>query len=75
MAKGFVHTVHRDGRWVNEIEGDEGSAFDSHETKEAAVATGREEAMRRKTEHVIHAKDGMIDERNSYGGDPAQRPG
>ena len=75
MAKGFVHTVNRDGRWVNEIEGDEGSTSDGYETKAAAVAAGREEAMRRTTEHVIHAKDGLIDERNSYGGDPAQRPG
>jgi Uncharacterized protein conserved in bacteria (DUF2188) len=75
MADGFVHTVHRDGSWVNEIEGDEGALLASHATKHVAVAAGRDEAIRRKTEHVIHNEDGSIDERNSYGGDPAYRPG
>jgi hypothetical protein len=31
--------------------------------------------MRRQTEHVIHNEDGSIGERNSYGSDPAHRPG
>lgn len=75
MADGFVHTVHKDGSWVTEIEGDEAAHFASHATKHVAVAAGREEAMRRKTEHVIHNEDGSIAERNSYGSDPARRPG
>jgi hypothetical protein len=33
------------------------------------------EAIARKTEHVIHNEDGSIEERNSYDGDPAHRPG
>jgi hypothetical protein len=74
MTDGFVHTVHKDGSWINEIEGGEG-ASSSHATKLVAVAAGREEAMRRKTEHVIHNEDGSISERNSYGNDPAHRPG
>jgi hypothetical protein len=36
---------------------------------------GREQAMTRGTEHVIHNQDGVISERNSYGNDPANRPG
>jgi len=28
-----------------------------------------------RTEHVIHNQDGTISERNSYGNDPATRPG
>jgi hypothetical protein len=75
MADGFVHTVHRDGNWVNEIEGDEGALLASHPTKHVAAVAGRDEAIRRKTDHVIHNEDDSLDERNSYGGDPAHRPG
>lgn len=57
-----------------EIEGDDGT-FGTYETKKAAVAAGREQAMKRKTEHVIHSLDGVISERNSYGNDPADRSG
>jgi hypothetical protein len=70
LAEGFVHTVYKDT-----VEGEDQSLPSTHETKEAAVAAGRKEAMRRKTEHVIHNEDGTIGERNPYGGDPADRPG
>ena len=74
MADGFVHTVHKGGRWVNEIEG--GVEFgDTHSTKEQAVAAGRVRAMHDGTEHLIHSEGGAIAERNSYGNDPASRPG
>ena len=75
MAEGFVHTVHRDGAWANMIEGEDEPLPGTFETKEAAVIVGREEAMRRKTEHVIHDQDGTLGERNSYGSDPTDRPG
>ena len=48
-----------------EIEGDDGT-FGTYETKKAAVAAGREQAMKRKTEHVIHSLDRVISERNSH---------
>jgi hypothetical protein len=72
MADGFVHTVFRDGTWINEIEGSHArsGAFD---TKALAVEAGREEARRGLTEHVIHNRDGTIGARNSYGSDPASR--
>ena len=70
MAAGFVHTVHKRDTWINEIEDGEEPAG-SHATKEVAVSAGREEAINRKTEHVIHNQDGTISERNSYGNDPA----
>ena len=74
MADGFVHTVYKNGHWVNEIEG--GDEFGgSHSTKEATVAAGRTRAQQDKTEHVIHNQDGTISERSSYGNDPASRPG
>lgn len=69
MARGWIHTVHRDGYWVNEVEGGE-RASSRHATKAEAVAKGREMAKARKTEHLIHNMDGTIAERNSYGSDP-----
>jgi hypothetical protein len=68
MARGWVHTVHRDGQWLNEIE-DEGQQGNAYATKEEAVAAGRALASERTTEHVIHNLDGEIAERNSYGHD------
>jgi hypothetical protein len=68
MARGWVHTVHKNGVWMNEIE--EGGELSRHATKDDAVGAGRREAQTRKTEHVIHNMDGTISERNSYGSDP-----
>jgi hypothetical protein len=74
MANDFIHTVHKNGGWVNELEG--GEVVDgTHATKEEAVAAGRGRAKHDRTEHVIHNEDGTISERNSYGNDPASRPG
>ena len=75
MAEGFVHTVHKDGRWMNSVEGDKEPLPGSFDTKQDAVETGRAEARRRQTEHVIHDEDGSIGERHSYGNDPTSRPG
>lgn len=73
MARGWVHTVHRDGLWVNEIEGE--GQISSHATKDAAVSAGRDAARARRTEHLIDNLDGTIAERNSYGNDPYPPPG
>jgi Uncharacterized protein conserved in bacteria (DUF2188) len=75
MTAGFVHTVNKDGTWVNKIEGEDEPLPTVHPTKQVAVAVGRDEAIRRETEHVIHDEDGRIGERNSYGRDPVHRPG
>ena len=53
MADGVVHTVYKDGRWVNEIEG-VGQVGAPHATKDRAAGEGRARALRDKTEHVIH---------------------
>jgi hypothetical protein len=74
MATGDVHTVHRNGRWLNEVEGNS-RASNSAETKAEAQAKGREMARARKVEHLIHKLDGTIGERNSYGNDPRNIPG
>jgi uncharacterized protein DUF2188 len=74
VAKGFVHTVYKNGEWINELE--EGDAFGgAHATKEQAVEAGRARAQQDNTEHVIHNQDGVISERNSHGNDPASSPG
>jgi hypothetical protein len=73
MADGFVHTIHKGDQLINEIEGD-GSVV-SCSTKEEAAEAGRAQARRDKTERRIHNKDGTISARNSYGNDPASRPG
>jgi uncharacterized protein DUF2188 len=70
MAKSNnIHTVHRDGRWYNEVEGGQ-RASNSAETKAEAEKVGRDMARDRGVEHLIHNKDGKIGERNSYGNDP-----
>jgi hypothetical protein len=65
MAAGYVHTVFKQGNWLNEIEG-QGELNGHYITKDA---------INRKTEHVIHNQDGTISELSSYGNDPASRPG
>lgn len=67
MARGWIHTVHEGGMWVNKVEG--GQVLSRHRTKDAAVAAGRTAAKAGRTEHLIHNMDGTIAYRNSYGGD------
>ena len=67
---GQVHTVPApDGAtgWWNKRNG---RVLSRHDTKEVAVAAGREIARRLKVEHTIHREDGVITEANSYGNDP-----
>ena len=74
MADGFIHTVFKGGQWVNEVEG--GDTFGGgYANKGEAVVAGRGRAKQEKTEQVIHNQDGTVGERNSYGNDPANRPG
>jgi hypothetical protein len=65
---------HPGGGWQNTV-ADSSRAANVHPTKAAAEAKGREMAMARKTEHVIQDRSGKIQRRNSYGNDPARRPG
>jgi hypothetical protein len=74
MAEPMIHTVYASGGWENKRENDD-TVISRHETKAEAVAAGRAEAMRVKTEHIIHDQEGVIRERHSYGNDPADRPG
>ena len=74
MPAGDVGTFHQDGSWHNRIEGSN-DLLGSYPTREEAVAAGRDEARRRKVEHLVHNLDGSIGERNTYGHDPRDIPG
>ena len=74
VADRVIHTVHKNGEWINEVEGGE-RIEGSFATKEVAASEGRLQAIEATTEHVIHNADGTIAERNSYGPDPASRLG
>jgi hypothetical protein len=65
-----IHTVPvKSGGWTNKREGAT-RGDKNYDTKADAQVAGRAAAMRDKTEHLIHNKDGEIGSRNSYGNDP-----
>jgi hypothetical protein len=73
MAGKNQHVVpHEDGGWAVKGAGNE-RATRRFDTKEEAEKFGRETAKRQKSELIVHGKDGSIQSRNSYGGDPAQK--
>lgn len=65
-----VHVVpHRDGGWATRKEG-AGRVGSRHPTQGAAIERAREQAIRQRTEVVIHRRDGRIRDSDSYGNDP-----
>jgi hypothetical protein len=65
MAKGDVHTVRHGDGWANRVEGNE-RVSNTADTKAEAQAKGRDMAIGRGVEHVIHKQDGTIGEKNTY---------
>ncbi|MFI5496659.1 DUF2188 domain-containing protein [Actinoplanes sp. NPDC051859] len=65
MAKGDIHTSKQGDKWVNRAEGNQ-RATNSATTKAEAQAAGRDLAIDRGVEHIIHKQDGTIGERNTY---------
>jgi hypothetical protein len=65
LAKGDVHTVRHGDGWANKVEGNS-RASNTATTKADAQATGRDMAIQRGSEHVVHRQDGTIGERNTY---------
>jgi len=64
-----VHVVpHRDG-WATRKEG-ASRVGKHHDTQGAAIDRAREQAIRDRSEVVIHRKDGTIRDKDSYGNDP-----
>ncbi|MEA1961455.1 MAG: DUF2188 domain-containing protein [Bacillota bacterium] len=70
MNKKAIHTVpNAKGGWDNKRQGSDRTV--SHaDTKIEAVKSGREQAIKDNTEHIIHNKNGQFGARNSYGNDP-----
>lgn len=65
MAKGNIHTVRHDDGWANRAEGNQ-RVSNTAPTKAQAQAAGREMAIDRGVEHVVHNADGKIGEKNTY---------
>ncbi|USI88388.1 DUF2188 domain-containing protein [Rhodococcus pyridinivorans] len=65
MAEGDIHTSKQGDKWVNKAEGNS-RASNSAPTKAEAQAKGREMAIERGVEHLVHKRDGKIGERNTY---------
>ena len=65
-----IHVVpHKEGGWATKKEG-AGRAGSRHDTQREAIERAREQAMREKTEVVIHRQNGQIRDSDSYGNDP-----
>jgi hypothetical protein len=75
VASGDVHTVYKNGKWLNEKEGGKRPLRGRFDRKSDAQQAGRDRARQDKVEHLIHKKDGTIGDRHSYGHDPVRRPG
>jgi len=69
MTKQNVHTVRHGDGWANRRDNSD-RVSSTHETQEQAIERGRDLAQSAGVEHLIHARDGRIRERNSYGSDP-----
>lgn len=63
-----VQTVALGDGWINKVGGRQFGPVSW--TEAAAVDIGRELARHNRSEHSIHAKDGTIREKFSYGNDP-----
>jgi len=63
-----------DGRWARQRNGTKRAAS-LHDTQAEAEAAARAQAKRWHAELVIKGANGQILRRDSYGGDPARRPG
>ncbi len=69
MAKKSNHVVPSSSGWSVRKFGAE-KASKTFDTKEKAVAYGRELSKTERTELYIHKSNGMIENGNSYGNDP-----
>jgi len=63
------HIVPRSDQWAVEREGAE-RAGSLHDTKKEAIDIGRQRAIRDHGELVIHDRQGVIRDKDSYGNDP-----
>lgn len=64
-----IHTVPYDGDWAVKKEG-QVKPISIHRTKENAEKRAIPIAKKLRVKHVIHGKDGKIQDKDSYGRDP-----
>ena len=64
-----IHTVPSGDKWAVKREGSD-RPLSTHRTKVAAEEAGIKAAKRDRVEHVIHGRDGRIQDSDSYGNDP-----
>ena len=69
MGKKNIHIVPSSGRWAIK-KGSSERASELFITQKKAIKAGRVIARRDKAELFIHARNGKIRERDSYGSDP-----
>ncbi len=69
MEKKNQHVVPHGKEWAVKGEGNK-RATRVTKTKKEAIQRAKEIAKKRKSEVVIHNKDGTISNKNSYGNDP-----
>lgn len=63
-----------DGRWARQKNGTRRAAS-LHATQADAVSAARAQARRERTELVVKGRDGQVQQRDSFGNDPRNRPG
>ena len=62
------------GKWAVQKNGTS-RASSLHDTQSSAERAARQQAKREKAELVVKGSDGRIQRRDSFGNDPANRPG
>ena len=73
--QGDVHVIRgNSGGWQVRVEGT-ARARSIHKTQAEAATAGRAIAQKNKSELLIHARDGKIRERNTFGHDPRRTKG
>jgi hypothetical protein len=70
MSGKNIHVTHRaDGTWAVIGEGD-ARASSLHETQAEAIAAAKPIAINNQSELVIHGRDNLIRDKDSFGNDP-----
>ncbi|MCU0222783.1 MAG: DUF2188 domain-containing protein [Acidobacteria bacterium] len=69
MGKKNQHVVPHEGRWAVKDAGNE-RATSVHDTQREAIERARDLAERARSEVVIHNREGVIRDKDSYGNAP-----
>lgn len=69
MSPKNIHTVPCGNKWANKKSG-VATPISTHNTKANALGKGASVAKQSGAEHVIHGRNGRIQNKNSYGNDP-----